>query len=419
MILQRHRWTVLAVLVGINVLAYADRAMITAFAPQITTELGLSDTQYGFLTGMVWVLSFGVMALVLGSMADRYSRPRIIAAGVLVWSVCTAASGWATDFGHMVVARFFVASGEAALVPAATAIIAEIFDEKQRGTVNGLFFVGMPLGIGCAYLVSGTIGVAIGWRHTYHLLGAIGVLVALPLALVPDERSKSAHPEDFGAPFMRQARALLGELASHPNVVLAIAGFVLAHVVFAQNSFLPLWLVRERGAEAAEIARQIGILQIAFGGLGAIVGGLVGDRFARLPGGHASFPVLSLAVCVPLMIASRYAALDSVVFKAGMAANFFLPFSLYACTIAILQGDLPERMRATAVGFTMMCLNFFAIAAGTLVAGAVSDHLAAVAHPMPLRTVLLGTDVVTGVALIFYLGSALLRGRAEANATAG
>lgn len=419
MLLQRHRWTVLAVLVGINVLAYADRAMINAFAPQITSELSLSDTQYGFLTGMVWVLSFGVMALLLGSLADRYSRPRIIAAGVLVWSACTAASGWAQDFSHMVAARFLVASGEAALVPAATAIIAEIFDEKQRGTVNGLFFFGLPLGIGCAYLVSGTLGTTIGWRHTYHLLGVIGVLVALPIALVPDERSRAAHPEDYGQPFVQQARQLLRELAARPNVVLAIAGFVIAHVVFAQNSFLPLWLVRERGADAAHVAREIGTMQIAFGGLGAIVGGLAGDRFARLPGGHAGFPVLSLAVCVPLMVASRYAPVDAAAFHAGLAANFFLPFSLYACTIAILQGELPERMRATAVGFTMMCLNFIAIAAGTLAAGYASDHLAAAGHPSPLRTVLLGTDLVAGSAVAFYLGSALLLRRRRSAASPG
>lgn len=265
MLLQRHRWTVLVVLVAINVLAYVDRAMLIAFSPQITAELSLTDTEYGFLTGMVWVLSFGVMAIFLGSLADRYSRPRIIAGGVLVWSVCTLASGMVQDFGQMVAARFLVASGEAALVPAATAIIAEIFDGRQRGTVNGLFFFGMPLGIGCAYLVSGTLGVSVGWRHTYLILGLIGIAIALPIALVPDERSRS-HAEDFGEPFARQVRTLLAELAARPVVVLTIAGFVAAHVIFAQVSFLPLWLVRERGAEAAAVARDIGVLQIAFGG---------------------------------------------------------------------------------------------------------------------------------------------------------
>ena len=413
-VLQRHRWLVLAVLVFINVLAYADRSMLTAFAPQITSELGLTNTQYGILTGPVWVLAFGCMAMLFGSLADRHSRPLIVACGMAIWSLCTVASGWTHSFGQMVAARFFVASGEAALVPAATAIIAEVFDERRRGTVNGLFFFGLPLGIGCAYLISGTIGEALGWRNTYFLLGAIGVAIALPIAFVPDERSR-AHPEEYGEPFLRQVRALVAELAARPAVCMVIVGFVLAHVVFAQNPYVPLWLVRERGADAADIAREIGVLQIAFGGLGAIVGGLVGDRFAaRLPGGHATFPVLSLAICVPLMVASRLVSPDSPLFHAGLAANFFLPFSLYACTIAVLQGALPERMRATGVGFTMMCNNFIAIAIGTFAVGAVSDHLASTGHAAPLGPVLLGTDLVAGLAIVFYLGAAVLHRRGHA-----
>ena len=410
-VLQRHRWLVLAVLVFINVLAYADRSMLTAFAPQITSELGLTNTQYGILTGPVWVLAFGCMAMLFGSLADRHSRPLIVACGMAIWSLCTVASGWTHSFGQMVAARFFVASGEAALVPAATAIIAEVFDERRRGTVNGLFFFGLPLGIGCAYLISGTIGEALGWRNTYFLLGAIGVAIALPIAFVPDERSR-AHPEEYGEPFLRQVRALVAELAARPAVCMVIVGFVLAHVVFAQNPYVPLWLVRERGADAADIAREIGVLQIAFGGLGAIVGGLVGDRFAaRLPGGHATFPVLSLAICVPLMVASRLVSPDSPLFHAGLAANFFLPFSLYACTIAVLQGALPERMRATGVGFTMMCNNFIAIAIGTFAVGAVSDHLATTGHATPIGPVLLGTDLVAGLAIVMYLGAAVLHRR--------
>ena len=407
-VLQRHRWLVLAVLVFINVLAYADRSMLTAFAPQITSELALTNTQYGILTGPVWVLAYGCMAMLFGSLADRHSRPLIVACGMLIWSACTAASGWAHGFGQMVAARFFVASGEAALVPAATAIIAEVFDERRRGTVNGLFFFGLPLGIGCAYLISGTVGEALGWRNTYLLLGAIGVAIALPIALVPDERTRD-HPEDYGEPFLRQVRALVGELSARPAVWMVIAGFVLAHVVFAQNPYLPLWLVRERGADAAGVAREIGVLQIAFGGLGAVVGGLVGDRFAaRLPGGHATFPVLSLAVCVPLMVASRLVSPDSPLFHAGLAANFFLPFSLYACTIAVLQGALPERMRATGVGFTMMCNNFIAIAIGTFMVGAVTDHLAATGHASPIGPVLLGSDLVAGLSILLYLGAAMM-----------
>ena len=89
---------VLAFLLLVHVVAHIDRNMLLGFSPQITHDLALSNAQYGFLAGAVWVLSFGVMALVMGSLADRFSGTKVMAAGILIWSVCTAASGAAQNF---------------------------------------------------------------------------------------------------------------------------------------------------------------------------------------------------------------------------------------------------------------------------------------------------------------------------------
>lgn len=146
---------VLATLMVIHLLAQVDRNILLGFAPQITGELAINNAQYGFLVGAVWVLSYGVMAVVLGALADRHSRPRVIGAGMLVWSVCTVASGFVQNFEQMVAARFLVATGEAALIPAATALLMELFSEKRRGTAMGLFYLGIPLGIGCNFFAGG------------------------------------------------------------------------------------------------------------------------------------------------------------------------------------------------------------------------------------------------------------------------
>jgi predicted MFS family arabinose efflux permease len=402
--LKKYPWVVLGVLLFIAIIAYVDRNLIVAFAPQITAELGLNDTQFGFLSGVVWVLSFGIMAVFMGSLADRFGRPRIIAAGVFVWSVCTAASGLADNFLHMTVARFFVATGEAALVPAATALFAEIFDARQRSTVNGVFFTGLPLGVGLAFVISGTVGATIGWRNTYIALGVLGIVISLALALIHEEREQ--HPDELGEPFLRQVRAMLRELRHRPVVVLVIAGFVVVHVVFVEMSFLQLWLVRERHADAAQIAERVGWLQIVFGTLGALVGGFAGDRLsARFRGGHATYPVIALLVCVPLMLACRFAAADSPLFYAGLAASFFLPLSVYGSTLALIHERMPVSMRSTTVGFTMMSLNVLAIASGSLAAGAASDHMAAQGHPAPLTTVLITMDLILAAAIVCYFAA--------------
>lgn len=402
---------VLASLLAIHLLAHIDRNMLLGFSPQIIGDLGLSNAQYGFLVGAVWVLSFGTMAMFMGTLADRFSRTRVIAAGVLIWSVCTWASGHAHSFEQMVMARFFVASGEAALVPAAVALLAELFSEKRRGTAMGLFFMGIPLGIGCSFLLAGTVGATHGWRTTFDVLGIIGIGIALSLMLLKEDRSQLAHQER-GAAFLPQVLAALRLVGGNCALRSTIIGFVLAHLVFASLSFTQLWLVNERGMNAAGIATRIGALQLLFGTLGSVVGGVIGDRLAnKLPGGQARFMVLLVATCAPLMIVCRFVAPDSPLFYVGMCAGFFLPLALYGPANTAIMSMTPQRMRSTISGFTMLCINVFAIAIGNLVVGMAVDYLRRSGVTAPLTGVLLATDAVAITSALFFAIAARASGR--------
>lgn len=393
---------VLLALLLVHVIAHIDRNMLLGFAPQITRDLALDNVEYGFLAGAVWVLSFGFMAVFLGSLADRRSRTRVIGAGILVWSVCTAASGSVQDFGQMVAARLLVATGEAALVPAAVSLLMELFDARRLGTAVGVFFIGIPLGLGLAFTLAGTLGASLGWRGTFHTLGVIGVAIGLPALLLQDHRQAQGHAQR-GAPFAQQLRAVIVLLRREPRLANTIIGFVLVHMAFAGISFAQLWLTRERGLDAAAMAQRIGVLGIVFGILGALAGGMLGDRVARrLPGGHAGFVVLLIAICGPLMVAYHLAAAGSAVFYSGMCAAFFLPLAAYGPSLALVQGLTPERLRATVTGFTMMLINVFAIALGNLAVGLASDRLAAAGSEHALTVALVATDVVVIAGALFF-----------------
>lgn len=407
---------VLASLLVIHLLAHVDRNMLMGFSPQIIKDLAISNAQYGFLVGAVWVLSFGFMALFMGTLADRFSRTRVVAAGVLIWSLCTWASGHAQSFEQMVVARFFVASGEAALVPAAVALLAELFSEKRRGTAMGLFFMGIPMGIGCSFLLAGTLGATQSWRTTFYVLGTVGVAIALPLAMLKEDRSRLA-PQERGAAFLPQVLAVLRIVGGNRALRFTIVGFVLAHLVFASLAFTQLWLVNERGMDAAGIATRIGVLQLVFGTLGSIAGGVIGDRLAgRLPGGHATVMVLLIAVCAPPMIAYRLVAPHSPLFYIGMCAGFFLPLALYGPANAAIANMTPQKMRSTISGFTMLSINVFAIAIGNVVVGMAADYFSTTGVAAPLGNVLIASDVLAiSSALFFALAArALCKQRAAA-----
>jgi predicted MFS family arabinose efflux permease len=393
---------VLASLLVIHLLAHIDRNMLLGFSPQIIKDLALSNAQYGFLVGAVWVLSFGVMAVFMGTLADRFSRTRVIAAGVLIWSLCTWASGHAQSFEQMVVARFFVASGEAALVPAAVALLAELFSEKRRGAAMGLFFMGIPLGIGCSFLLAGSFGATHGWRTTFYVLGIVGVAIALLLALLKEDRSQLA-PQERGASFLPQVLAVLRVVRGNRALSFTIVGFVLVHLVFASFSFTQLWLVNERGMNAAGIATRIGALQLVFGTLGAVAGGAMGDRAARkLRGGHASFMALLVVICAPLMLAYRFAPAGSPLFYIGMCAGFFLPLAMYGPGMTALANMTPQNMRSTVTGFTMLSINVSALAIGTVAVGMAADHFIKAGVTAPLTGVLIATDVLAISSALFF-----------------
>lgn len=394
-----------AVLIGlllIHILAHIDRHLLSGFAPQITQDLTLNNKQFGFLTGAVWVLSFGFMAIFMGSLADRFSRTRVMAFGVLVWSVCTALSGYAMGFEQMVVARFFVATGEAALVPAAVSLLAEVFTPQRRSTAVGVFFIGIPMGIGLAFVIAGSLGASMGWRGTFGALGIAGVALMLPLLLLKDQRDGQAGHEP-GAPFRQQVGLVWSNLRACQPLRQTIIGFVLVHFAFAGLAFVQLWLVRERGFDGASIAKQMGSMQIVFGTLGALLGGVASDRLAkRFGGGHASVLTIMVLLFAPLMLLYRFATPGSALFYVGMVAGFILPLAVYGPANALIQALTPTSMRSTITGATMMLINVFAIAIGNLAVGAVSDALVANGSTVGLTTALIGTDALVGLSLWFF-----------------
>src|ERR1043165_6823154 len=103
----RFAWPLLAFLALLNVVNFVDRQLITSLQVPIREELGLSPLQITILAGYAFAVIYSIAGLLLGTIADRWHRPRLIACGLLVWSALTAASGLAQNFWQLGAARFF------------------------------------------------------------------------------------------------------------------------------------------------------------------------------------------------------------------------------------------------------------------------------------------------------------------------
>src|SRR6516164_8664575 len=163
----------LLVLLGINTMNFYDRQVLGAVGEPVRKEWNLSDRQLSALT-IAFILLYAAVGVPLGHWADVGRRRRILAAGVLVWSVLTALSGMAWNFASLFVLRLGVGVGEASCAPAANSLLGDLFPSHRRARAIAVFMLGLPLGLGLSYLVSGLIAHRLGWRAALYVAGAPG-----------------------------------------------------------------------------------------------------------------------------------------------------------------------------------------------------------------------------------------------------
>src|ERR1700755_1808926 len=128
----RDRRAVLALLTALNFLNYIDRAVIAAVLKPMQGELALSNLQAGLLSS-AFLIGYFLTSPLFGARADRGSRKRLIALGVVIWSVATVASGLVSGFGSLMVARAVVGVGESAFAVLAPTIIDDITAKDRTG----------------------------------------------------------------------------------------------------------------------------------------------------------------------------------------------------------------------------------------------------------------------------------------------
>jgi MFS family permease len=171
-------WYAVGVLSCVYVVSFVDRHLLSLIVAPLRRDLALSDTDVSLLQGFSFSLFYSALALPLGRMADRSSRRRLIAAGMLVWCCMTVACGLARTYAELFVARMGVGVGEAALTPAALSIISDCFP--------------ISLGAGLAYIGGGSavayatalpeqvlplVGRARPWQLAFVVTGGAGLLL--------------------------------------------------------------------------------------------------------------------------------------------------------------------------------------------------------------------------------------------------
>ena len=391
--IQRPR-TILALLTALNLFNYLDRLVLSAVLPRIEDELGLSHARAGLL-GTVFLVGYFITSPVFGTLADRGSRKGLLAIGIGVWSLATAASGLARGFGELAAARAIVGVGEASYATIAPTLIDDLAPPEKKGRWLAIFYAAMPIGAALGYVTGGVVEKAHGWRASFFVAGGPGIVLALVCLLI-------AEPERVLTEKMAPILAALRPLARSKLYVRGVLGYCAN--TFAVGGFAywaPAFLFRRYDLDLALANKGMGAVTVLSGALGTAIGGLWSDRatakIAR--DDHDARARVFLFICASSSLVA--APLAAAALLTPHAAWFFPLFFLAETAIfvstspinAVMLETVPVALRATGMAVCIFAIHLLGDLWSPPGVGILADHL-----PMSVAMLALPLAVALSVA---------------------
>jgi MFS family permease len=269
--MARRMGMLLAVAVFIN---YVDRGNLATAAPVVQREFHLSPSQIGILlSAFYW--TYAINQLGAGWLAERFRVERVVALGFAIWSVATLLTGLAGGFVTLLALRLLLGLGESVAFPCSSKLLAVHVGIEKRGRANGAIAVGLAAGPAFGTFVGGMILAHFGWRPLFVSLGALSLLWLWPWLTGPvRDLSLVCAPDPVQGPSyveIIRRRAAIGAALGH---------FCANYAFYIVISWLPLYLVQERGFSIARMAVLGGAVYLMQAG-GAFAAGWGLDRWIR------------------------------------------------------------------------------------------------------------------------------------------
>lgn len=409
----------LFVLVAINVLNFYDRQVAGAVIEPVRKEFSLSDTQLGLINTAFTIL-YGFVGLPLGLLADRVSRKKLLAAGVVVWAALTASARWVYSYSFLVVGRLGVGVGEAVCAPTATSWIGDLFPPERRAKPLALFMLGVPVGGALSFFFSGPIAYKYGWRAAM-MVAAAPALLLIPLLLMLREPQRGAAEHRIAAP-----AGSVWEVLRIPTFWwIAISGALVNFNLYAIGVFMPAFFGRIHRMNVSQTGITMGVLYTIGGVLGGMVAGAWGDHAARRSANGrmliAAGAALAAAPFAYFGIRQQYGAL--AVALPLLTASYGLLNMYYGLVYASIQDIVPPALRATSMSIYFLVMYLLGASWGSVIIGKLSDrwarHAADLAHSptvteafkaIGLQQAMLVIPVLSvGLALVLWAGSRTIK----------
>lgn len=388
----RYAWYVVVVLMLCYALSLIDRQILSLLVAPMKRDLHINDTGIGLLQGLSFALFYTLAGLPLGLLADTRSRRNMITAGIVAWSVMTAACSAAKNFWSLFLARMGVGVGEAALSPAAFSLIADSFPPGQLGLALSVYSMGIYFGSGLAMIAGGSVvqslsqrseltlpilGAIASWRATFLVVGLPGLLIALLTMTIREPQRHALLRNAEGIAARPGFSELLEQVRRRWQ---SVGGISLGMVFQAISGYAffgwgPAFLQRTYAWTPGRAGRTLGVLTLVFGCLGMYAGGSLCDYWQKravlqAPLRVAVFSAAGTAVFFPLALLAG---------NAGRAAALLAP-AIFALALPIgssyaaLQLIFPNQLRGQVSALFLFILSLGGLSLGPLLPGLLDDY---------------------------------------------
>jgi len=389
---HRYAWFMVIMLTVAYIFSFIDRYLLGLLVEPIKADLGLTDTQIGILMGPAFGIVYATMGLPIGWLADHRRRTFIVAAGIGLWSLATAATGLAKNFIHVFAARMGVGIGEAALSPCAMSMISDSFEPSKRGKPIAFYTAALSLGAGIASLIAAGVlswaksvpeiqlplfGELEAWQFIFIIMGLPGLLLAIIFLFLKeptriseqsqsnDAEEKSSIAETFKYVF-KNAKPFMG--------IFALAGAML--IVAYSQGWLAATFERTWGWSAEKYVFVNAIVLLAIGPATVNLAGWLSDRLFKQGRRDAPYLILltGVAILVPTGILATIMPNPILAFVL-LAVNTFGIALASAVGPTALLNIAPSRIRAQIMALYYMVISLAGLFLGPLTVSLFSDYV--------------------------------------------
>ena len=368
------------------ILSFIDRQVLGLLAPEIKSDMDLTDTEVGLLLGPAFALTYVFFSFPLGWFSDSVNRMRFLALGTVFWTLSTMACGLTRNFWQLAFARGAVGVGEAVLTPAAWSLLADSFPPHKRSLPVSIYLIGPYVGNGLALIFGAivlgivpavlTIGTFtfVAWQSVFIIVALPGLLLAVVLFVVREPKRQLEQAEAEEKPsFLDFFRHLKSRGRIYLGIWMGSGLYVV--LLYGLQAWTPTYMMRVHGWDIGDAGYRYGIIVIIFGSLGVLLSPFI-HRFI-LKKTRKDHALTMSAVCgllvVPFGLSLPFVDRDGVL-PVLVALSFLVTIPLPQMTTT-LQLVTPNYFRGRASSISVIATNILGLVLGPPLIGALTDYV--------------------------------------------